>query len=198
VEEGALLRLRRTGAIDPRGIAALYPARLYAAMYEKQRMPWRRDRERAWHRYLSHHKRRRRVDGPRPAVCPEGQNLGRIRSRRMPKESAHRLRRSSRIRTLVPRGAAIVGNEALFEPNDAGATVACMSDNERRRGKRPYGSTKCASIGKRSACYREQRQHEPLARRGKTWDDRKIWPNALPSLIRDFRARCLVQKSCGS
>ena len=173
----------RTGAIDL-VMDPVDPRRLYAAMYEKQRMPWRLIESgpgSGIHRTTDGGDNWTRLEGG----LPKG-NLGRI--------GLDIFRQNPRILyALVENhnpsptggggggggGRGIVGNE-LYRTNDAGTTWRLMSDTNVAGGKAPYSfnqvrvdpSNDLRVIANSDVMFVSEDG-------GKTWNDRKIWPNGF-------------------
>jgi photosystem II stability/assembly factor-like uncharacterized protein len=165
----------RTGAIDL-VIDPLDPRRLYAAMYEKQRMPWRLIESgpgTGVYRTTNGGDTWTRLAGGLPTG-----NLGRI--------GLDVYRKDPRIvYALVENqnpgseGRGIIGNQ-LFRTNDGGTTWRRMSDTNVAGGKAPYSfnqvrvdpSNDLRVIVNSDIMFVSEDG-------GKTWNDRRIWPNGF-------------------
>jgi len=165
----------KTGAIDL-VIDPLNPQRLYAAMYEKQRMPWRLIESgpgTGIYRTTNGGDTWTRLAGG----LPKG-NLGRI--------GLDIYRKNPRIlyalienQNAGPSGRGIVGNE-LYRTNDAGATWRRMSDTNVAGGKAPYSFNQMRVDPSNDLRVIVNSDAMTISEDGgKTWDDRKIWPNGF-------------------
>ena len=165
----------KTGAIDL-VMDPVNPGQLYAAMYEKQRMPWRLIESgpgSGIYRTSDGGDNWTHLDGG----LPKG-NLGRI--------GLDVFRRNPRILYALvenqnpgPTGRGIIGNE-LYRTNDAGTTWRLMSDTNVAGGKSPYAFNQVRVDPSNDLRVIVNTDNMTVSEDGgKTWDDRKIWPNGF-------------------
>jgi photosystem II stability/assembly factor-like uncharacterized protein len=172
----------RTGAIDL-VLNEKNPATLYAAMYDKQRLPWRLIEggpETAVYRTTDAGATWQRLGGGLPTG-----NLGRIGLDIYTKNPNILYALVENVNAAGERGGAgrggtsIVGNE-LYRTDDAGKTWTKTTDVNVADGKAPYsfnqirvdpGNDKRVIVNSDVMTVSEDA--------GKTWDDRRIWPNGF-------------------
>jgi BNR/Asp-box repeat. len=164
-----------TGAIDL-VIDPSNPRRLYAAMYDKQRLPWRLIESGPGSGIF------RTTDGgdtwtKLTGGLPTGP-LGRI--------GLDIYRKNPRIvyalienQNPSPKGRGIIGNE-IYRTDDGGASWRRMSDTNVAGGKAPYSFNQIRvdpSDDKRIIVNSDNMTVSEDG--GKTWDDRKVWPTGF-------------------
>jgi photosystem II stability/assembly factor-like uncharacterized protein len=165
----------KTGAIDL-VIDPQNPLRLYAAMYEKQRMPWRLIESgpgSGIYRTIDGGDHWTRLSGG----LPNG-NLGRI--------GIDIYRKNPRILyALVENqnpgssGRGIIGNE-LYRTENGGTNWRRMSDTNVAGGKAPYSFNQMRVDPSNDLRVIVNSDNMTVSEDGgKTWDDRKIWPNGF-------------------
>lgn len=165
----------KTGAIDL-VVDPTNPLRLYAAMYEKQRMPWRLIESgpgSAIYRTTNGGDNWTRLAGGLPTG-----NLGRI--------GLDIYRKNPRILYALvenqnpgPSGSGIVGNQ-LYRTNDGGTTWRRMSDTNVAGGKAPYSFNQIRVDPSNDLRVIVNSDNMTVSEDGgKTWDDRKVWPNGF-------------------
>ena len=173
-----------TGAIDL-VIDPSNPRRLYAAMYDKQRLPWRSDRERAGERHLPHDRTAATLG--RSCRRSPDRTARPHRSRHLSQESAHSVRARSRIRIRRPSGTR--NHRERDVSHRRRRRELAPHERHERRGRE--GAVLVQPDSRRSVerqtDHRQQRQHDDQrGRRKNVGRSKGVADGILPPLVRRF------------